>query len=44
MWEVEWKKERAEKEKRELTNKWKGKEKENTQAMYVDWGKGLDDT
>ncbi|XP_015158246.1 uncharacterized protein [Solanum tuberosum] len=36
MWEVEWRKERDEKEKRELANKRKTKEKE--QAMYASWG------
>ncbi|KAH0769693.1 hypothetical protein KY290_013674 [Solanum tuberosum] len=43
MWEVEWKKERAEKEKKELANKRKGKERENNQAMYAGWGTGSDD-
>ncbi|KAG5584817.1 hypothetical protein H5410_045251 [Solanum commersonii] len=38
MWEVEWRKERAEKEKRELLNKRKNKEKE--QAMFAAWGTG----
>ena len=36
MWEVEWKKGRAEKENKELLNKKKNKEKE--QAMYAAWG------
>ncbi|KAH0712161.1 hypothetical protein KY289_008120 [Solanum tuberosum] len=43
MWEVEWKRERAEKEKRELANKKKGKERENNQAMYAGWGTGSDE-
>jgi len=40
MWEAEWRKERAEKEKRELLSKRKNKEKE--QAMYAGWGTGSD--
>ncbi|KAH0687960.1 hypothetical protein KY284_018513 [Solanum tuberosum] len=40
MWEVEWRKERAKKEKRELSSKRKNKEKE--QAMYAAWGIGSD--
>ncbi|KAH0698641.1 hypothetical protein KY284_012856 [Solanum tuberosum] len=36
MWEVEWKTERAEKEKREILNK----NKEKEQAMYAAWGTG----
>ena len=38
MWEAEWRKQRAEKVKRELLNKRKNKEKE--QAMFASWGTG----
>ena len=41
MWELEWKKEKAEKERKELLNKKKNKEKE--QAMYAAWGTGSSD-
>ncbi|KAH0665552.1 hypothetical protein KY285_026758 [Solanum tuberosum] len=40
MWEVEWRKEKAEKEKMELLSK--RKNKENEQAMYAAWGTGSD--
>ena len=42
MWELEQKKEKAEKEKRELANKKKKKEKEFCKAMYAAWGTGSD--
>ena len=41
MWELKWKKEKAEKERKELLNKRKTKEKE--QEMYAAWGTGSSD-
>ena len=41
MWELEWKKEKTEKERKELFNKNKNKEKE--QAMYSTWRTGSSD-
>ena len=41
MWELEWKKEKTEKERKKLFNKKKNKDKE--QAMYAAWGTGSSD-